>query len=113
MSEESARYSHLMDEKNKLEKQLKDLEEENNYLKAKCEELHCMLTNLQESVDTANDEAINEMFHEGGCVVIEGMQRSAAYQDVVGVLLMNDYTVELEPIEQGRRLKITIKESEV
>ena len=47
-----------------------------------------------------------------GCIIIEGIQASAQYQDIVGILLRNGYGAELAPVQNGTKLKITIKESE-
>lgn len=48
-----------------------------------------------------------------GCIVIEGSRTSATYKDLVGILLANDYVVELTPMDGHRKLKVVIKESEV
>lgn len=89
------------------------LKKENEALKAQVTELKYFLHNLQSANDSMREDIENELAAECGCVTLDGFQKNAAYQDMVGVLLMNDYTVEVKPIEQGRRLKITIKESEV
>ena len=36
----------------------------------------------------------------------------AAYQDLVGILLANGYTVEVTPLHNNTRLQVVIKESE-
>lgn len=48
-----------------------------------------------------------------GCVEIEGTRTSTAYQDIVGLLLYENYTVQLRPLDDRKRLKITIYEREV
>ncbi len=85
---------------------------ENEALKSENEALKCMLHNMQEAFSIANDEAVQEMFSVCGCIVIDGIHKSAAYQDMVGILLGNGYGVELEPVENGTKLMLTIKESE-
>lgn len=37
------------------------------------------------------------------------LQNSSCYQDFIGILINNGYTVEIEPINQNTKLKITIK----
>lgn len=47
-----------------------------------------------------------------GCIEIEGTRITAAYQDLVGILLANGYTVEVTPLHNNTRLQVVIKESE-
>lgn len=85
---------------------------ENAALKFENEALQYMLQDMQEVVNIANGEKVQEMFRVCGCIVIDGIHKSAAYQDMVGILLSNGYGVELEPVENGTKLMLTIKESE-
>lgn len=105
MYDENVRCRDLRDENNRLT-------EENAALKSENEALKYMLHDMQEAVNIANDEAVQEMFSVCGCIVIDGIHKSAAYQDMVGILLGNGYGVELEPVENGTKLMLTIKESE-
>ena len=45
-----------------------------------------------------------------GCIEIEGTRITAAYQDLVGILLANGYTVEVTPLHNNTRLQVVIKE---
>lgn len=45
-------------------------------------------------------------------IEIEGTRITAAYQDLVGILLANGYTVEVTPLHNNTRLQVVIKESE-
>lgn len=47
-----------------------------------------------------------------GCIEIEGTRITAAYQDLVGILLANGYTVEVTPLHNNTKLQVVIKESE-
>ena len=71
-----------------------------------------MLNDLQESLDIANDEAVNQMLRVCGCVEVEGARITAAYQDLVGILISNGYTVEITPLYNNTKMRIVIKESE-
>ena len=77
----------------KRDKKIRQLENERNQLMAENQEL--------------------KYAAECGCIVIEGSRTSAAYQDLVGILLANNYSVEVIPMDERRKLKIIIKESEV
>lgn len=59
------------------------------------------------------NDICKECAAECGCIVIEGSRTSATYQDLVGILLANNYAVEITPLDERRKLKIVIKESEV
>lgn len=83
-----------------------NLQNECKALEAENKELKCYIEELRNIVE---DEGTSEC----GCVVIEGSRTSAAYQDIVGILLANDYAVELIPMDGHRKLKVIIKESEV
>lgn len=63
--------------------------------------------------DETYEDTEKRLTAECGCIVIEGGRTSAAYQDLVGILLANNYSVEVIPLYEGRKLKIIIKESEV
>lgn len=92
-------------ENRKLQQQIDALKDENNELKYR-------LNDLQEVADAANKDFMRERLRTCGCVVIEGTSGSAAYQDMVGILLHEGYEVSLVPVQMGKKLKITIKESE-
>ena len=77
----------------KRDKKIRRLEDERNHL-------------MREDIE-------KECAAECGCIVIEGSRTSAAYQDLVGILLANNYSVEVIPMDERRKLKIIIKESEV
>lgn len=76
-----------------MEKQIDRLKEENCCLKAENEELKYMLNDMQESLDIANDVAVDQMLRTCGCFEIEGGRATAAYQDLIGILISNGYTV--------------------
>lgn len=78
------------------------LENEYKALKAENKELKLYIEKLLNRKTNDNDD-------ECGCVVIEGSRTSAAYQDIVGILLANNYAVELIPMDDHRKLKIIIK----
>lgn len=88
------------------------LEEEVTKLKRENEELKCMLKDMQESLDIANDEMVNQMHRICGCFEIKGTRMTAAYQDIAGILINNGYTVELTPLYNNTKMRIVIKESE-
>lgn len=88
------------------------LKKENDTLKSKIEELKCAIHEIQAVNEIMRDDIENAVAAECGCILIEGARYSAAYQDMVGILLSNGYGVELMPIDQNRRLKLIIKESE-
>ena len=90
-----------------LEAEVAKLKEENRHLKDERDELKYMLNDMHSVVDAANDDFFNEMSRLCGCIEIEGTRITAAYQDLVGILLANGYTVEVTP-----RLQVVIKESE-
>jgi hypothetical protein len=92
------------------------LTDENRALKARIEEMSHTIDNVQTCNDYLKSQVsdlMEECEAECRCVVLEGTNCSAAYQDFVGILLANGYGAELVPVDQGRRLKITIKEREV
>ena len=86
----------------KRDKKIRQLEDERNQLMAENQELKYIINDIQK-----------ECAAECGCIVIEGSRTSAAYQDLVGILLANNYSVEVIPMDERRKLKIIIKESEV
>ena len=73
-------------------------------LTAENNELKKVISDLHEKIDV-------KVAKECGCIIIEGLQRSAAYQDLVGILLVNGYGVELTPMKYNK-LKVVIKECE-
>lgn len=97
--------------KNK-EQEIRSLRRQIDALKAENNELLYRLSDMQEAVDLANNDYLNEQFRTCGCVVIEGASKSAAYQDMVGILIHEGYEVTLAPVQMGKKLKITIKERE-
>ena len=99
-------------DRNEAMQRIDRLTAENYRLQKENEELRYQLNDLQEAVNSANDEDVREMFRVCGCIIIEGIQASAQYQDIVGILLRNGYEVELATVRNGTKLKITIKESE-
>lgn len=95
-----------------LEAEVAKLKEENRHLKDERDELKYMLNDMHSVVDAANDDFFNEMSRLCGCIEIEGTRITAAYQDLVGILLANGYTVEVTPLYNNTRLQVVIKESE-
>lgn len=91
---------------------IKTLTDKNVCLQKENEDLKYMLNDLQESLDIANDEAVNQMLRVCGCVEVEGARITAAYQDLVGILISNGYTVEITPLYNNTKMRIVIKESE-
>lgn len=89
------------------------LKKENRDLEAQVAELKYILNDVKTINDAMREDIEKEVAAECGCVVIEGNRTSAAYQDLVGILLANNYAVEVIPINDHRKLKIIIKESEV
>ena len=92
-----------------LENENEELAEKNQYLQMVNEELHGIIR----TAPSASMKEISEKSKVCGCIEIEGTRSSAAYQDMVGMLLHENYTVQLEPLNDRRRLKITIYEREV
>lgn len=76
-----------------LESEVAKLKEENRHLKDENKELKYMLNDMHSVVDAANDDFFSEMSRLCGCIEIEGTRITAAYQDLVGILLANGYTV--------------------
>lgn len=95
-----------------LEAEVAKLKEENRHLKDERDELKYMLNDMYSVVDAANDDFFSEMSRLCGCIEIEGTRITAAYQDLVGILLANGYTVEVTPLHNNTRLQVVIKESE-
>lgn len=96
-----------------MKKNKNSYEEENRHLKDERDELKYMLNDMHSVVDAANDDFFNEMSRLCGCIEIEGTRITAAYQDLVGILLANGYTVEVTPLHNNNtRLQVVIKESE-
>lgn len=95
-----------------LEAEVAKLKEENRHLKDERDELKYILNDMHSVVDAANDDFFNEMSRLCGCIEIEGTRITAAYQDLVGILLANSYTVEVTPLHNNTRLQVVIKESE-
>lgn len=99
-----------------LEAEVAKLKEENRHLKDERDELkymlNDMLNDMHSVVDAANDDFFSEMSRLCGCIEIEGTRITSAYQDLVGILLANGYTVEVTPLHNNTRLQVVIKESE-
>lgn len=91
----------------KRDKKIRQLENERNQLMAENQELKYIIN------DIMREDIEKECAAECGCIVIEGSRTSAAYQDLVSILLANNYSVEVIPMDERRKLKIIIKESEV
>ena len=89
------------------------LKKENSHLKAENNELKYILNDVQAVNNAMREDIEKEAAAECGWIEIEGSRTSAAYQDLVGILLANNYAVELTPMDDHRKLKVTIKESEV
>lgn len=94
-------------------KKIKRLKEKNARLYAENQELKFILNDVQAVNDAMREDIEKECAAECGCVIIEGSRTSGAYQDLVGILLANNYTVEVIPLDEHRKLKIVIRESEV
>lgn len=95
-----------------LKSEVAKLKEENRHLNDENKELKYMLNDMYSVVDAANDDFFNEMSRLCGCIEIEGTRITSAYQDLVGILLANGYTVEVTPLHNNTRLQVVIKESE-
>ena len=91
----------------KLEEKNAALEAENCELKYIMHDVETINRMTQESINSMRDGIEQEVAAECGCVIISN---STCYQDFVGILLHNSYTVEVQPIHKGQSLKITIKE---
>lgn len=74
-------------------------------------EINATVSHCTEQVDAMREIIEDGVATECGCVVIKGSPTSAAYQDLVGILLANNYAVEVIPMDDHRKLKIIIKES--
>lgn len=110
----------------KLTCENRSLREEVAALKTENEKLTCEKRDMEHQIEELkyilNDvQTINEVMRgdiesavaaECGSIVIDGIKYSAAYQDIVGILLSNGYGVELTPIDRSRKLRVIIKESE-
>lgn len=91
------------------ERKIKELIEKNTTLEAENSELKYKLHDVEVANRYMRDDIEREVAEECGCVVISN---ALCYQDFVGILLNNGYTVEIEPIEKEQSYKITIKERE-
>lgn len=97
----------------KRDKKIRQLEDERNQLMAENQELKYIINDIQSVNDIMREDIEKGCAAECGCIVIEGSHTSAAYQDLFGILLANNYSVEVIPMDERRKLKIIIKESEV
>lgn len=88
------------------------LKKANSCLYAENQELKHIIHNIQAVNNAMRDDIEKECAAECGCIIIEGIRTNAMYQDLVGVFLANNYAVEIIPMDDNRRLKIIIKESE-
>lgn len=97
----------------KRDKKIRQLENERNRLMTENQELKYIINDIQAANDVMREDIEKECAAECGCIVIEGSCISVAYQDLVGILLANNYSVEVIPMDERRKLKVIIKESEV
>lgn len=72
---------------------------------AENQELKYIINDIQSVNDIMCEDIEKERAAECGCIVIEGSRTSAAYQDLVGILLANNYSVEVIPMDERRKLK--------
>lgn len=86
-----------------LEKQIKRLKEENCCLKSENEELKYILNDIQ-AIKDAEEHRLEET---RGCVVLDN---TGCCSDFVGILLNNGYTVQITPLDKGRKFGIFITE---
>lgn len=93
-------------------KEINRLKKANSRLYAENQELKYIIHDIQAVNDAMREDIEKECAAECGCIVIEGSRTSAAYQDLVGILLANNYAVEVIPLDDHRKLKIIIKEGE-
>lgn len=89
----------------KRDKKIRQLEDERNQLMAENQELKYIINDIQSVNDIMREDIEKECAAECGCIVIEGSRTSAAYQDLVGILLANNYSVEVIPMDERRKLK--------
>lgn len=85
-----------------LEKQLEKLKEENHYLKSENEELKYILNDIHEIKDVEE----RRLEETRGCVILD----NGCCSDFVGILLNNGYTVQITPLDKGRKFGIFITE---
>lgn len=95
----------------KRKKKIKSLEDRIIHLFAENQELKTKMRDIKATNDAMREDIEKEIAAECGCVVIEGSRTSTAYQDFVDILLANNYTVEMIPMDEHRKLQIVIKES--
>lgn len=120
MKDCSGRVRKLVCENRHLKEEITELKAENKKLifekrekEQQIGELKYVLNDIQAINEVMRGDIESAVAAECGCVVIEGGRTSAAYQDVVGILLSNGYGVEIIPVDQNKKLKIIIKEGEV
>lgn len=89
----------------KRDKKIRELEDERNRLMTENQELKYIINDIQSVNDIMREDIEKECAAECGCIVIEGSRTSAAYQDLVGILLANNYSVEVIPMDERRKLK--------
>ena len=77
----------------KRDKKIRQLENERNRLMTENQELKYIINDIQAVNDVMREDIEKECAAECGCIVIEGSRTSAAYQDLVGILLANNYSV--------------------
>ena len=93
-------------------KKIEELTAKNHCLYEENQDLKYQLNDMQESLDIANDEAVDQMLRVCGCFEIDGSRISSAYQDLVGIFISNGYTVEVTPLHNNTKMRIVVKESE-
>ena len=86
----------------KRDKKIRQLEDERNRLMTENQELKYIINDIQSVNDIMREDIEKECAAECGCIVIEGSRTSAAYQDLVGILLANNYSVEVIPMDERR-----------
>ena len=94
-------------------KVIQDLKKENWQKQHEIDVLNYILHDVQSINDLLVEDARKRKGTECGHIVIEGSRTSAAYQDLVGILLANDYAVELTPLDDHRKLEVIIRKGQV
>lgn len=94
-------------------KVIQDLKKENWQKEHMIDAMRYILHDVQIINDLLVEDARKRKETECGHIVIEGSRTSAAYQDLVGILLANDYAVELTPRDDHRKLEVIIRKGQV
>jgi hypothetical protein len=88
---------------------IRHLENENRKLKQGVDNLRMESGHFQTVLGDMMEQIYSDAAAECGCVVLTN---HTCYQDFVGILINNGYSVCIEPIEHGAKLRISILESE-